>query len=130
MESTAQDLGNRTNTIAVTTGDGFEYWSEMLFTEHNARATAEARAAQYAVEVDHLKEKNHLLREKVESLPGDLAQEVWELVKPLKAELEVLRSVHFEINPLPGLTCGRWPIRVLQQRDRWAAYENAPFGRL
>ena len=89
-----------------------EYWRKQFNAEQKALAEAEARAAR-------LKEENQLLRQKLESLPNHLAQEVWKLVEPLEAELRVLRSAQPEINPTPGSPSRRWPTRVIQERRNW-----------
>ena len=68
-------------------------WQGKFEAEQKARLHAESLADQYGAEAASLKEADQALRRRLESLPGHLAQEVWELVQPLNSELEELRPL-------------------------------------
>ncbi len=123
-----------TQTLDYTAGLGekVENWSGKFIAEQKARAEAEARAARHGAEATHLKEENQLLRQRIESLPTHLAQEVWKLVEPIHAELEELRSVHSS-----GSHFKRRSVKVVQERgivvgprppfdDSWGTQRERP----
>jgi len=110
------ELEDRLSRIDAALGQDIQDWQNRFAAEEMARNEAEALSAGHREEADCLREVNQKLRQKVASMPNLLAQEIWELVQPLEAELEELRTLHSEVNRSPGSPSGKWPVRVIRER--------------